>query len=107
MSDDNGEVLTQIIATHREHVAAAKAAAEERARHDEDARHDCEAPLREVALPVLREWSKRLSVEGYPTSVEDRLGCRPPAWCFGLRHAEAPNPHSNSCPRPGRQSASA
>lgn len=84
MSDDNGEVLTRIIATHREHVAAAKAAAEERARHDEDARHDCEAPLREVALPLLREWSKRLSVEGYPTNVEDRLGCRPPSLVFRL-----------------------
>ncbi len=47
-------------------------------------------PLREVALPLLREWSKRLSVEGYPTRVEDRLGCRPPTLVFRLAPRGAP-----------------
>jgi hypothetical protein len=84
MSADNGDELTRILATHREHVAAAKVAAELRARNDENVRHDCEAPLRGVALPLLRDWSKRLSVEGYPASVEDRLGCRPPSLVFRL-----------------------
>ncbi len=84
MSADNSEELTRILDTHREHVAAARMAAEQRARHDEHTRHDCEAPLRGVALPVLRDWSKRLSGEGYPTSVEDRLGCRPPGLVFRL-----------------------
>jgi hypothetical protein len=78
MSADNGDELTRILAKHREHVAAARVAAEQRARNDENTRHDCEAPLRGVALPLLRDWSRRLSAEGYPTSVEDRLGCRPP-----------------------------
>jgi hypothetical protein len=84
MSADNGDELTRIIAKHREEVAAAKVAAQQRARSAETVRHDCEAPLRGVALPLLRDWSKRLLVEGYPTSVEDRLGCRPPSLVFRL-----------------------
>ena len=84
MLTDQADELTRIIEKHREDVAAAKAAAEQRARNDLNARHDCEAPLRGVALPLLREWSKRLSVEGYPTSVEDRLGCRPASLVFHL-----------------------
>jgi len=84
MSADNSDELTRILARHRENVAAARVAAEQRARSDEHVRHECEAPLREVALPLLREWSRRLSVEGYPTSVEDRLGCRPPSLVFRL-----------------------
>jgi hypothetical protein len=84
MSADNGDELTRIIAKHREDVAAAKVAAEQRARNDENARHACEAPLRALALPVLRDWSKRLAVEGYPTNVEDRLGCRPSTLVFRL-----------------------
>jgi hypothetical protein len=90
MSADNGDELTRIIAKHREDVAAARVAAEERARHDENTRHACEAPLRGVALPLLRDWSKRLSVEGYPTSVEDRLGCRPPSLVFRLAPHKGP-----------------
>jgi hypothetical protein len=90
MSADNGDELTRILAKHREDVAAARVAAEERARLDEHTRHDCEAPLRGVALPLLRDWSKRLSVEGYPTSVEDRLGCRPPSLVFRLAPHRSP-----------------
>lgn len=90
MSADNGDELTRILAEHREHVAAARVAAEQRARQDETTRHDCEAPLRGVALPLLRDWSKRLSVEGYPTSVEDRLGCRPPSLVFRLAPHKGP-----------------
>jgi hypothetical protein len=84
MSADDGDSLTQIIARHRTDVAAARAAADQKARSAEHARHDCEGPLRGVALPVLREWAKRLSVEGYPTLVEDRLGCRPASLIFRL-----------------------
>jgi hypothetical protein len=90
MSADNGDELTSIIAKHREEVAAARAAAEQRARNDENARHGCDAPLRGVALPLLREWSKRLSAEGYPTSVEDRLGCRPASLVFRLAPHKGP-----------------
>jgi hypothetical protein len=71
-------------------VAAARVAAEQRARNDEHARHDCEAPLRGVAMPLLREWSKRLSAEGYPTTVEDRLGCRPASLVFRLAPHKGP-----------------
>jgi hypothetical protein len=84
MSTDDSDELTRIVAKHREAVAAARVAAQQRARNDESAQHDCESPLRGVALPLLRDWSKRLSVEGYPTSVEDRLGCRPPSLVFRL-----------------------
>lgn len=84
MSADHGDELARILATHRQHVAAAKAAAEQRARKDEIAWHDCEAPLRGVALPLLHTWAKRLSAEGYPTSVEDRVGCRPSCLVFRL-----------------------
>jgi hypothetical protein len=90
MLADHDDQLTRIIAKHREDVAVARAAAERRARSAESARHDCEAPLREIALPVLREWSKRLSVEGYPTSVEDLLGCRPPSLVFRLAPHKGP-----------------
>ena len=90
MSTDNGDELTRIIAKHRDEVAAARAAAEQRARNDENARHGCDAPLRGVAMPVLREWSKRLSAEGYPTSVEDRLGCRPASLVFRLAPHKGP-----------------
>jgi hypothetical protein len=101
MSADAGDQLTRIIAKHREHVAAAKAAAEQRARSAEDVRHDCEAPLRGVALPVLREWSKRLAVEGYPTSVEDQLGCRPPSLVFRLAPRGAPESSLTLACEPG------
>jgi hypothetical protein len=74
MSVANSDQLTAIIATHREHVAAARIAAQQRARNDENVRHDCEAPLRSVAIPPLLEWSARLATEGYPGSVEDLLG---------------------------------
>ena len=90
MSADNSDELSRIIAQHREGVAKAKAAAEQRARNDENARHGCDAPLRGVALPLLREWSKRLSAEGYPTSVEDRLGCRPASLVFRLAPHKGP-----------------
>ena len=85
-----GDELTRIIAKHREDVAAAKVAAERRARNDENVRHECETPLRGVALPLLRDWSKRLLVEGYPAIVEDRLGCRPPSLVFRLAPRGAP-----------------
>jgi hypothetical protein len=84
MSADNGDELTRILATHREHVAAAQLAAQQSARNAESARHDCEAPLRRIAFPLLREWSVQLGTEGYPASVEDRLGCRPPSLVFRL-----------------------
>jgi hypothetical protein len=90
MSTDNGDQLALIIAKHREDVAVARAAAEQRARNDANARHDCEAPLRGVALPLLREWSKRLAAEGYPTTVEDRLGCRPASLVFRLAPHKGP-----------------
>jgi hypothetical protein len=93
MSDDDGDDLTQIITRHREDVAAARDAAAQRARNDATARHDCEAPLRGVALPLFRDWSKRLLVEGYPTSIEDRLGCRPPS--LVLRLAPRGGPESS------------
>jgi hypothetical protein len=35
-------------------------------------------------LPLLHQWAKRLSAEGYPTSVEDRVGCRPSCLVFRL-----------------------
>ena len=41
-------------------------------------------------MPLLREWSKRLSAEGYPTSVEDRLGCRPASLVFRLAPHKGP-----------------
>jgi len=90
MSADDGDELTRILAAHREHVAAARVAAQQRARNAESARHDCEAPLRRVAFPLLREWSVRLGTEGYPASVEDRLGCRPPSLVFRLAPHGAP-----------------
>jgi hypothetical protein len=90
MSADNGDELTRILATHREHVAAAQVAAQQRARNAENARHDCEAPLRSVAIPPLREWSVQLAAEGYPASIEDRLGCRPPSLVFRLAPHGAP-----------------
>jgi hypothetical protein len=93
MSDDGGNDLTRILVKHREDVAAARLAAEQRARNDATARHDCEAPLRAVALPLFREWSKRLGVEGYPTSIDDRLGCRPPS--LVLRLAPRGGPESS------------
>ena len=90
MSAYDGDELTRILAKHHEDVAAARAAAELRARNDANARHDCEAPLRGVALPIFRDWSKRISVEGYPTSVEDRLGCRPASLVFRLAPSGGP-----------------
>ena len=90
MPADNADELTRILATHREHVAEAQVAARQRARNAENARHDCEAPLRRVAYPLLREWSVRLGTEGYPASVEDRLGCRPPSLIFRLAPHGAP-----------------
>jgi hypothetical protein len=101
MSADNGDELTRIIAKHRTDVAAAKVAAEQRARNDENVRHDCEDPLRRIALPLLRDWSKRLSVEGYPTSVEDRLGCRPPSLVFRLAPHKAPESSLTLACEPG------
>jgi hypothetical protein len=98
MSADNGDQLTQILATHREQVEAARVAAQQRARNAEIARHDCEAPLRRVAFPLLREWSLRLGTEGYPASVEDRLGCHPPSLVFRLApHGTPPSSLTIAC----------
>jgi hypothetical protein len=80
----DADALTRILTSHREAVAAARLAAVRRAHDDEHTRHDCEAPLRDVALPLLKDWSRRLAVEGYPTSIDDLLGCRPPALVFRL-----------------------
>jgi len=82
MTLTTADELSRIIQKHREDVAAAKLAAEQRARDDEHTRHACEIPIRSIALPVFREWSERLAVEGYPSRVEDRLGCRPPTLVF-------------------------
>jgi hypothetical protein len=101
MSIDNGDELTRIIAKHRDDVAAAKVAAERRARNDENTRHDCEAPLRGLALPPLRDWSRRLGVEGYPTSVEDRLGCRPASVVFRLAPRGGPESSMTLACEPG------
>jgi hypothetical protein len=101
MSADGGDELTRIVAKHREDVAAARVAAEQRARLDENVRHDCVAPLRGVALPVLRDWSIRLSAEGYPTSVDDRLGCRPPSLVFRLAPRGAPESSLTLACEPG------
>jgi len=84
MSDETTDDLGRILERHKARAAAARAAADERARGYADARHDCGDRLRAVALPLLRAWSKRLSVEGYPTSVEDRIGCQPPSLVFRL-----------------------
>jgi hypothetical protein len=86
----SADELTRILADHRENVAAARMAAQQRARDDDNARHDCESPLRRVAFPPLREWSVRLEAEGYPVSIEDRLGCRPPSLVFRLAPHGAP-----------------
>jgi hypothetical protein len=89
MSTD--DQLARIIAKHRLDVAAARTAAEQEARSAEHARHDCEGPLRSVALPLLHEWAKRLAVEGYPAHVEDRLGCRPSSLVFRLAPRGGPD----------------
>jgi hypothetical protein len=101
MSADNGDELARILEKHREDVAAARAAAQQRARNDEHVRHDCVDPLRRVALPLLREWSKRLSAEGYPTSVEDRLGCRPAGLVFRLAPHGSPESSLTLACEPG------
>lgn len=84
METVTGDELGLILAKHHEAVEAAKRAAAERARLDEDIRHECASPLRKVALPLFGDWSRRLGVEGYPANVEDRLGCRPPSLIFRL-----------------------
>jgi hypothetical protein len=85
-----GDELGLILARHHEAVEAARLAASERARLDEEIRHECAAPLRDVALPLFGDWSRRLAVEGYPAKVEDRLGCRPPSLVFRLAPHGAP-----------------
>ena len=84
MPDETIDDLDRILERHREMATAARVEAEQRARGYADARHDCAGRLRGVALPLMRDWSKRLSVEGYPTSVEDRIGCHPPSLVFRL-----------------------
>jgi hypothetical protein len=101
MSADNGDELTRILAKHREDVATARVAAEQRAHDDESVRHECGVPLRGMALPLLRGWSKRLSVEGYPTSVEDRLGCRPPSLVIRLAPRGGPESSLTLACEPG------
>jgi hypothetical protein len=101
MSVTTEDELTRIIQKHRQDVAAAKQAAEQRARDDEHTRHDCEAPVRMVAVPLLREWSERLAVEGYPTSVEDRLGCRPPSLVFHFAPRGSPESSLTIACEPG------
>jgi len=90
MSNETRDDLARILERHREKLAAVRAAAEEKAHGYADARTYCGDQLRAVAMPLLREWSKRLSVEGYPTSVEDRLGCHPPSLVLRLAPHGAP-----------------
>jgi hypothetical protein len=84
MPDETLDDLDRILARHHEMALVARAEAEQLARSYADTRHDCATRLRGVALPLMRDWSKRLSVEGYPTSVEDRIGCHPPSLVFRL-----------------------
>ena len=84
MPDQTVDDLDRILERHREMAAAARAEAAQLARGYADARHDCADRLRGVALPLMRDWSKRLSVEGYPTHIEDRIGCHPPSLIFRL-----------------------
>jgi hypothetical protein len=84
MPDQTVDDLDRILERHRKMAAAARAEAAQLARGYADARHDCADRLRGVALPLMRDWSKRLSVEGYPTHIEDRIGCHPPSLIFRL-----------------------
>ena len=84
MPEQTVDDLDRILERHREMAAAARAEAAQLARGYADARHDCADRLRGVALPSMRDWSKRLSVEGYPTHIEDRIGCHPPSIVFRL-----------------------
>ena len=84
MSDETTDDLNRILERHRERAASARAAAEQKARGYADCRQDCGNRLRGVALPILREWAKRLSVEGYPAFIDDRIGCHPPSLIFRL-----------------------
>jgi hypothetical protein len=90
MPYETTDELGRILERHKEKAAAARAAAELQARDEDTVRHDCGPRLRDVALPVRREWSKRLAVEGFPTSVDDRLGCRPPCLVFRLTPSRGP-----------------
>src|SRR5690242_11775674 len=101
MPVDTADELTRILAEHQEAVAAARRAAAQRVHDDENTRHDCEAPLRDVALPLLREWSRRLAVEGYPTAIDDLLGCRPPALVFRLAPRGGPESSLTLACEPG------
>ena len=95
MSSQITDSLSLILEQHRVKAAAAHAEAEQRARDDVQAQHECGPRVREFATPILREWSKRLSVEGYPTTIDDRLGCRPPVLI--LRLAPRGGPESSLC----------
>lgn len=97
--------LALILSKHHEAVESAKRAAAERARQDEDIRHECAAPLRKLALPLLGEWSARLGVEGYPANIEDKLGCRPPNLVFRLAPHGGPDSTMMLLCRPGREVA--
>jgi hypothetical protein len=101
MPVDTMDELTRILAQHHEAVEAARRAALQRADVDEHTRHDCEAPLRDVALPLFREWSKRLAVEGYPAHIDDLLGCRPPALVFRLAPRGGPESFLTLACEPG------
>jgi hypothetical protein len=84
MPNEITDDLNRILERHRERAAAARSAAEQRARGYVEARHDCADRVRAVALPLFGEWSKRLGVEGYPTTIDDRMGCLPPSLIFRL-----------------------
>ncbi len=95
--------LTLILARHHEAVEAAKQAAAERARLDDEIRHECATPLRKLALPLFGEWSARLGVEGFPAKIDDRLGCRPPSLVFRLAPHGGPESAMTLMCRPGRE----
>jgi hypothetical protein len=97
--------LSLILSKHHEAVESAKRAAAERARQDEDIRHECADPLRKLAVPLFRDWSARLGVEGYPANIEDRLGCRPPSLSFRLAPHGGPDSTMMLLCRPGREVA--
>jgi hypothetical protein len=90
MSNQTLDDLDRILERHKDKLAAARAAALLKARTDADALHDCGPRLRAIAMPLLHDWSKRISVEGYPVTVDDRLGCRPPRLIFRLAPRGSP-----------------
>ena len=71
---DNLNELDQILADHRSREIKQRAAADDKQVADKQWHTDCSSQLTEIVLPVLNDFSDRLTAAKHQTEITEQLG---------------------------------